>query len=70
MPKTKTPGKLYMKCIFSFCDGVALVTPGKGNRIRGAKFLDYTCVCDCRARWSFTEEHFKRLDKDGKLSLK
>ena len=68
--KKKTGGTLMMKCPFDCCDGFAVVTPGQGNRIRGAKFQDYTFLCECRAKGSFTEEHFKRMDKAGKFSLK
>ena len=68
--KKKTSGKLMMRCLHDCCDSMAVVTPGKGNRIRGAKFQDYTYVCECRAKGSFTEEHFKLMDKAGKFTLK
>jgi hypothetical protein len=69
MPK-RTGHSIKMPCIFEFCDGLAPVKVGVAGRIRGAKFMDYTCVCDCKARWSFTEEHFKRLDQLGRFVRK
>lgn len=70
MPKNAIQKSIKMPCIFDFCDGLALVKVGRKGRIRGAKFMDYTCVCECRARWFFTEEHFRRLDRANRFIRK
>lgn len=69
MSKTTSP-TLKMRCVFPFCNSQGVtVKIGKPGRKRGARFMDYTAVCDCRARWSFTEDHFKLLDKAGLIKL-
>jgi hypothetical protein len=69
--RKKIAATITMPCLFPFCNNQAVpVKIGRPRRIRGAKFMDYTAVCDCRARWSFTEEHFVRLDKAGVFKKK
>lgn len=70
MAKKTTGARLSMACLFyPRCDGVAVVRPCKGKKIRGAKHCDYWWGCDCHASGYFTEEHFKCLDKDKKISI-
>lgn len=69
LAKRKKISNVRMPCLFGFCDGLANVQACKGKKIRGARHQDYYWLCECKAKGYFTEEHFKRLDKERKISI-
>lgn len=69
MKKKKDPPVMRTPCFSQHCDGLAVVTPCKGKKIRGAKHADYYFHCECHMAGWFTNEHFALLDADKKIYL-